>query len=222
MGNALGEKSDDKSDRVHKVSMISRGQALGVTIQLPVKDRYLTSRSGLMARMAAAMGGRAAEEIIFGDVTTGAKQDIEHATCIARQMVCEFGMSERLGLVTLHRRGESDNMFFSELTAADVDAEIKALTDSSYRLAYDICEKRRATLVRIAEHLQVVETLDGDELDRLLLEESAPVIARLENGSASRKEIRGRAQIAAAEATSWLDADDPSSESDDAPPIAAS
>ena len=222
VGHALVMKSIAKSDPVHKVSVISRGQALGVTIQLPLKDRYLTSKSELMARMAAAMGGRAAEEIIFGDVTTGAKQDIEHATSIARQMVCEFGMSERLGLVTLHRRGESDTMFFSELTAADVDAEVKALTDSSYRLAYDICEKRRATLVRIAEHLQVVETLDGDELDRLLLEETAPIITRLENGSARRKEIRGRAQIAASEATSWLDADDPSSEPDDAPPITAS
>src|SRR5207244_677415 len=82
----------------------------------------------LEARMAAAMGGRAAEEIIFGDVTTGAKQDIEHATNIARQMVCEFGMSERLGLVTLHRKGDGDSLFFSELTAADVDAEVKALT----------------------------------------------------------------------------------------------
>src|SRR5437868_4835336 len=172
VGHALVMKSIAKSDPVHKVSVISRGQALGITIQLPLKDRYLTSKSELMARMAAAMGGRAAEEIIFGDVTTGAKQDIEQATSIARQMVCEFGMSERLGLVTLHRRGEGDSLFFSELTAADVDAEVKALTDAAYRQAYDICHTRRATLVRIAEHLQLVETIDGDELDRLLLEEA--------------------------------------------------
>jgi cell division protease FtsH len=222
VGHALVMKSIAKSDPVHKVSVISRGQALGVTIQLPLKDRYLTSKSELMARMAAAMGGRAAEEIIFGDVTTGAKQDIEHATGIARQMVCEFGMSERLGLVTLHRKGDSDNQFFSELTAADVDAEIKALTDSAYRLAYEICEKRRSTLVRIAEHLQVVETIDGDELDRLLLEDAAPVIKTLPNGNARRKELRGTAQIAAAEANSWLETDDPSRDSDDTPPIAAS
>src|SRR5947209_5121769 len=140
-------KSIAKSDPVHKVSVVSRGQALGITIQLPLKDRYLTSKSELMARMAAAVGGRAAEKIVFGDVTTGAKQDIEAATSIARQMVCEFGMSERLGLVTLHRKGDGDNLFFSELTAADVDAEIKALTDAAYRQASDICTARRATLV---------------------------------------------------------------------------
>src|SRR5438094_6337710 len=156
VGHALVMKSIAKSDPVHKVSVISRGQALRITIQLPLKDRYLTSKSELMSRMAAAMGGRAAEEIIFGDVTTGAKQDIEQATSVARQMVCEFGMSERLGLVTLHRRGEGDSLFFSELTAADVDAEVKALTDAAYRHAYDICQTRRSTLVRIAEHLQVV------------------------------------------------------------------
>ena len=221
VGHALVMKSIAKSDPVHKVSVISRGQALGVTIQLPLKDRYLTSKSELMARMAAAMGGRAAEEIVFGDVTTGAKQDIEHATGIARQMVCEFGMSERLGLVTLHRKGDGDNLFFSELTAADVDAEIKALTDSAYRLAYEICETRKSTLVRIAEHLQLVETIDGDELDRLLLEEAPSVIKTLPNGNQHRKEVRGRAQIAAAEANDWQ-ADEPSPEPDDAPPIAAS
>jgi len=222
VGHALVMKSIAKSDPVHKVSVISRGQALGVTIQLPLKDRYLTSKSELMARMAAAMGGRAAEEIIFGDVTTGAKQDIEHATGIARQMVCEFGMSERLGLVTLHRKGDNENLFFSELTAADVDAEIKALTDSAYRLAYEICQKRRATLVRIAEHLQVVETIDAEDLDRLLLQEATPVIKTLPNGSTKRKEIRGTAQIAAAEATSWLDVDGPKAEPDETPPAAAS
>jgi cell division protease FtsH len=172
VGHALVMKSIAKSDPVHKVSVVSRGQALGVTIQLPLKDRYLTSKSELIARMTAAMGGRAAEEIVFGDVTTGAKQDIEQATNIARQMVCEFGMSERLGLVTLHRKGEGDSLFFSELTAADVDAEVKALTDAAYRDAYEICKARRATLVRIAEHLQVVETIDGQQLDRLLLDEA--------------------------------------------------
>ena len=153
VGHALVMKSIAKSDPVHKVSVVSRGQALGVTIQLPLKDRYLTSKSELRARMAAAMGGRAAEEIIFGDVTTGAKQDIEFATNIARQMVCEFGMSERLGLVTLHRKGEGDGTFLSELTAADVDAEVKALTDAAYQQAYEICQTRRATLVRIAAGL---------------------------------------------------------------------
>ena len=221
VGHALVMKSIAKSDPVHKVSVVSRGQALGVTIQLPLKDRYLTSKSELVARMAAAMGGRAAEEIIFGDVTTGAKQDIEQATNIARQMVCEFGMSERLGLVTLHRKGDGDSLFFSELTAADVDAEVKALTDAAYREAYEICKARRATLVRIAEHLQLVETIDGQELDRLLLDE-APVPA-VTVGLPKIKESAIAARIAAAQAHDWDEGSTgPANESEAGPPIAAS
>ena len=165
------------------------------------------------------MGGRAAEEIIFGDATTGAKQDIEQATSIARQMVCEFGMSERLGLVTLHRKGDGDSQFFSELTAADVDAEVKAFIDAAYRQAYNICQARRATLVRIAEHLQVVETIDGDELDRLLVDSQAPVITSVPE----IKESAVAARIAAAAAPDW---EEPSAgsvpERDPGPPIAAS
>ena len=219
VGHALVMKSIAKSDPVHKVSVVSRGQALGVTIQLPLKDRYLTSKSELNARMAAAMGGRAAEEIIFGDVTTGAKQDIEHATSIARQMVCEFGMSERLGMVTLHRKGDGDSQFFSELTAADVDAEVKALTDAAYQRAYDICQTRRATLVRIAEHLQIVETIDGGELDRLLLGEAVPpvIVVSPEVKSAVA------ARIAAAEVHNWEETSSGSAHEGEAPPpIAAS
>ena len=215
VGHALVMKSIAKSDPVHKVSVVSRGQALGVTIQLPTKDRYLTSKSELMARMAAAMGGRAAEEIIFGDVTTGAKQDIEYATNIARQMVCEFGMSERLGLVTLHRKGEGEGTFLSELTAADVDAEVKALTDAAYRQAYAVCEKNRATLVRIADHLQVVETIDGEELDRLLQEKPASTTR-----VPVKKELAGAARIAAAEAEDW-DQGSPTPPMEEVPPVAA-
>jgi cell division protease FtsH len=221
VGHALVMKSIAKSDPVHKVSVVSRGQALGITIQLPLKDRYLTSKSELIARMAAAMGGRAAEEIIFGDVTTGAKQDIEYATNVARQMVCEFGMSERLGLVTLHRKGDGDSMFFSELTAADVDAEVKALTDAAYRQAYETLEARRSTLVRIAEHLQLVETIDGEELDRLLLNEAAlpavtvPLPEIIESAAAPR--------IAAAEARDWDEGSSASAHDSEAgAPIAAS
>jgi cell division protease FtsH len=219
VGHALVMKSIAKSDPVHKVSVVSRGQALGVTIQLPLKDRYLTSKSELEARMAAAMGGRAAEEIIFGDVTTGAKQDIEQATSIARQMVCEFGMSERLGLVTLHRKGDGDSQFFSELTAADVDAEVKAFTDAAYQRAYEICQTRRATLVRIAEHLQIVETIDGPELDRLLLGEAVPpvVVVSPEVKSAVA------ARIAAAQAHDWEETSTgTANDSEGLPPIVAS
>jgi ATP-dependent Zn protease len=166
------------------------------------------------------MGGRAAEEIVFGDVTTGAKQDIEYATNIARQMVCEFGMSERLGLVTLHRKGDGDSLFFSELTAADVDAEVKALTDAAYRLAYEICETRRATLVRIAEHLQLVETIDGEELDRLLLDPAAVPVVNVPLPEIAESAAAPR--IAAAEAHDWDDGSSGSvHDSESGPPLAA-
>ncbi|HYS02995.1 MAG TPA: ATP-dependent zinc metalloprotease FtsH [Candidatus Eisenbacteria bacterium] len=199
VGHALCMKSIAKSDPVHKVSIVSRGQALGVTVQLPKRDRYLTSKSELQARMVAAMGGRAAEEIIFADATTGAKQDIEFATSIARHMVCDFGMSERLGLVTLRARGDDDSPLISELTAEDVDAEVKALIDAAYRQAVQILQEKRAILVRIAEHLQQVETIDGAELDALLAADAGATPTPPDRRMPLEESGRG-AQVAAAEA----------------------
>jgi cell division protease FtsH len=199
VGHALCMKSIAKSDPVHKVSIVSRGQALGVTVQLPKRDRYLTSKSELQARMVAAMGGRAAEEIIFADATTGAKQDIEFATSIARHMVCDFGMSERLGLVTLRARDDDDSPLISELTAEDVDAEVKALIDAAYRQAVQILQEKRAILVRIAEHLQQVETIDGAELDALLAADAGATPTPPDRRMPVEESGRG-AQVAAAEA----------------------
>jgi len=199
VGHALCMKSIARSDPVHRVSIVARGQALGVTVQLPKRDRYLTSKSELQARMVAAMGGRAAEEIIFGDATTGAKQDIEVATSIARHMVCEFGMSERLGLVSLRARDDDDSPLISELTAEDVDAEVKALIDAAYRQAVQILQQKRAILVRIAEHLQQVETIDGAELDALLASDAGAMPAPAERRMPVEESGRG-AQVAAAEA----------------------
>jgi len=199
VGHALCMKSIARSDPVHRVSIVARGQALGLTVQLPKRDRYLTSKSELQARMVAAMGGRAAEEIIFGDATTGAKQDIEVATSIARHMVCEFGMSERLGLVSLRARDDDDSPLISELTAEDVDAEVKALIDAAYRQAVQILQQKRAILVRIAEHLQQVETIDGAELDALLASDAGAMPAPAERRMPVEESGRG-AQVAAAEA----------------------
>jgi len=199
VGHALCMKSIAKSDPVHKVSIVSRGQALGVTVQLPKRDRYLTSKSELQARMVAAMGGRAAEEIIFADATTGAKQDIESATSISRHMVCDFGMSERLGLVTLRARGDDDSPLISELTAEDVDAEVKALIDAAYRQAVQILQEKRTILVRIAEHLQQVETIDGAELDALLAADAGATPTPPDRRMPLEESGRG-AQVAAAEA----------------------
>jgi cell division protease FtsH len=199
VGHALCMKSMAKSDPVHKVSIVARGQALGVTVQLPTRDRYLTSKSELQARMVAAMGGRAAEEIIYSDATTGAKQDIEFATSIARHMVCDFGMSERLGLVTLRARNEDDSPLISELTAEDVDAEVKALIDAAYRQAVQILREKRAVLVRIAEHLQQVETIDGAELDALLAADVGSTPVPPERRMPAEESGQG-AQVAAADA----------------------
>jgi cell division protease FtsH len=166
VGHAIVMRSIPGADPVQKVTAIARGMALGITVQAPIEDRYLMRKSELLAKMAGAMGGRAAEELIFGDITTGAAQDIEYVTKIARRMVCEFGMSP-LGLLAL--KGDSDgNAGVSPETAARIDREISALVDAAYATALDILREKKHKLVEIAERLIEVETLDGAELDAML------------------------------------------------------
>jgi cell division protease FtsH len=140
--------------------------ALGITVQAPAEDRYLLRRSELIAKMVGAMGGRAAEEIIFGDITTGASQDIEYVTNLARRMVCEFGMTS-LGNVALKADAEG-NLTISAETAAKIDAEISKLVDEAYAKALSILRERKEKLIAIADHLIRVETIDGSELDTML------------------------------------------------------
>jgi cell division protease FtsH len=166
VGHAIVMRSLSGTDPVQKVSAIARGMALGITVQAPVEDRYLMRRSELVAKMAGAMGGRAAEEIIFGDITTGASQDIEYVTNIARRMVCEFGMTS-LGNVLLKADAEG-NSLISAQTAAKVDAEISTLVEQAYASALNILREKKSKLITIAEHLIRVETIDGSELDRML------------------------------------------------------
>src|SRR5436190_2158234 len=169
VGHAIVMRSLPGADPVHKVTAISRGMALGITVQAPVEDRYLMRKSELLAKMAGAMGGRASEEIIFGDITTGASQDIEYITNIARRMVCEFGMSP-LGLISL--KPESDNTSpVSAETAARIDKEISLLVEQAYETALTILNGKKVKLIAISEHLIEVETIDGSELDALLLAE---------------------------------------------------
>ncbi|HWZ18921.1 MAG TPA: cell division protein FtsH, partial [Ktedonobacteraceae bacterium] len=152
-----------------KVTAISRGMALGITVQAPAEDRYLMRKSELLAKMAGAMGGRASEEIVFGDITTGASQDIEYVTNIARRMVCEFGMSP-LGLISL--KADSDNTSpISAETAARIDTEISLLVEQAYETALSILNEKKDKLITISEHLIEVETIDGPELDALLFAE---------------------------------------------------
>src|SRR6266700_558263 len=154
------------ADPVRKVTAIARGMALGITVQAPSEDRYLMRRSELLAKMAGAMGGRAAEEIIFGDITTGASQDIEYVTNIARRMVCEFGMSP-LGNVALKMEADGSSSISPE-TAARIDKEISLLVEQAYETALHILQEKRDKLITIAEHLIEVETIDGTELDAML------------------------------------------------------
>jgi cell division protease FtsH len=166
VGHAIVMRSIPGADPVQKVTAIARGMALGITVQAPIEDRYLLRKSELLAKMAGAMGGRAAEELVFGDITTGAAQDFEYVTNIARRMVCEFGMSP-LGMLALKGDGDGGASISPEL-AARIDREIAALADAAYATALNILREKRAKLDAIARHLMEVETIDGVELDAML------------------------------------------------------
>ena len=168
VGHAIVMRTLSKADPVHKVSVVSRGQALGITVQMPKEDRYLLTKSQLKARMAAAMGGLAAEEIIFDDVTTGARQDITHATDIATRMVTEFGMGG-VGTVAFRRADEQGrDAALSEAVASRVDEAVINLVEEAYTSAREILLEKQDRLAAIAEHLKEVETMSGEELDRML------------------------------------------------------
>jgi cell division protease FtsH len=162
---------------VHKVSIIPRGSAaLGYTLQLPTEDRYLISKSELMERLTVLLGGRVAEELIFKDVTTGAQNDLERATKIARQMVTEFGMSESLGPITLGRKEHqvflgkdiAEDRNYSDAIAFQIDKEVEKIIENAYQKAKEILTKNRMKLKKIAKTLLEKETLEGAELDNLL------------------------------------------------------
>jgi len=166
VGHAIVMRSIPEADPVQKVTAIARGMALGITVQAPAEDRYLMRKSELLAKMAGAMGGRASEELIFGDITTGASQDIEYATSIARRMVCEFGMSP-LGLIALKAEPDGTSTISAE-TSARIDKEVASLVEQAYSTALNILREKKDKLVVIAEHLIEVETIDGSELDAML------------------------------------------------------
>ncbi|HEX9414998.1 MAG TPA: ATP-dependent zinc metalloprotease FtsH [Ktedonobacterales bacterium] len=173
VGHAIVMRSIPGCDTVTKVSAVARGMALGITVQAPVEDRYLMRRSELLGRLAGLMGGRAAEEIMFGDITTGAAQDIKQATNIARKMVCEFGMSP-LGNVLIQEDGT-----ISAQLAARVDTEVSHLVDQAYETAKRLLEAKKERLVAISEHLIEVETIDGSELDEMLFGEAPDTAERI-------------------------------------------
>jgi cell division protease FtsH len=175
-GHALVMKALPHTNPVHKVSIISRGMALGWTLSLPEEDKYLISRDELMDEIAGIMGGRVAEELVFGDITSGAENDIQKATQMARRMVTQWGMSEKLGNVAMGHREElvflgrdlGEQRNYSEEVAAVIDEEIRSIVNHGYQTAKTILSGQRDKMDAVVERLKIVETLDAKELDEIL------------------------------------------------------
>jgi len=177
-GHALVAKLTPATDPVHKVSIIPRGRALGVTQQLPIDDRYTYSREYLMNALTVLLGGRAAEEIALHHMTTGAGNDIERATELARKMVTEWGMSEKLGPLTFGKKDEqiflgreiAQHKDYSEKTAVEIDDEVKKIVVEAYDTARNLLTENRDLLETLAKALLEKETMDGAEIDALIQE----------------------------------------------------
>ncbi len=176
LGHAIVGHVLPNCDPVHKISIISRGQALGYTISLPTEDKFLTTRAELTDTMAMTLGGRAAEEIIFGEITTGASNDLEKVTETAKQMVMRFGMSERLGpRVFGHDRSQpflgrefSSEPDYSDEIAREIDDEIRRIVEEAHQTAKDILVERREAMDRISKILLERETIDAEQFEKLL------------------------------------------------------
>ncbi|MCA1959353.1 MAG: ATP-dependent zinc metalloprotease FtsH [Desulfomonile sp.] len=202
------------ADPIHKVTIIPRGRALGVTQQLPLDDRHTYSRKYLMSQQAVLMGGRAAEEIFLNDLTTGAGNDIKRATELARKMVCEWGMSETMGPLTFGQKEEqiflgkefARHIDYSEDTAKQIDSEIRALVNESYSTAKRIIEENRETVQRLADALLERETLEASEVDLICAGQDLPKLEKpaqptLQPGPADTTTVGGRPEVVVTGAT---------------------
>jgi cell division protease FtsH len=176
MGHALVGHYLEHTDPIHKITIVSRGQALGLTISLPTEDRYLTTRTALMHQMGMMLGGRAAEEIVFHEVTTGAANDLEKVTSTAKSMIMRFGMSEKLGPRVLGRshdmpflgRDYGAEADYSEEIAREIDDEIRRVIEESHELALSVLREHMETLHLVSQILIERETIDRDQFERLL------------------------------------------------------
>ena len=180
MGHALVGHYLEETNPVHKITIVSRGQALGLTISLPTEDRYLTTRSALMDDLAMTLGGRAAEELVFHEITTGAANDLEKVTSIAKQMIMRFGMSEKLGPRVLGRNHDMPFLGremgaepdYSDEIAREIDDEIRRVIEEAHASARRVLEEHMDELHRISAILIERETIDKDQFERLLAGES--------------------------------------------------
>jgi cell division protease FtsH len=177
-GHAIVASTLPNLDPVHKISIVQRGfGALGYTMQLPLEDRYLMQRGDLESQLAVLLGGRTAEEIALGEISTGAQNDLQRATDIARAMVTEFGMSDALGAINYD--GNKRNRFldlplpaerglYAEETAQTIDSEIKRILTDAHNKAREVLTANRDKLERVTRRLLEIEVMEGDELRRLL------------------------------------------------------
>jgi cell division protease FtsH len=174
-GHAVVQRILPKCDPVQKVTIISRGMALGYTMALPSEDRYLQSKTEFEDKIAGLLGGNASERLIFGDTTTGASNDIEKATDLARRMVTEFGMSDRLGPLSFGKRDElvflgreiGEQRNYSDEVAKLIDDEVRVIIDHAYERAMETLVKHRDKLTALAEKLVAEETVDSEEFEKL-------------------------------------------------------
>jgi cell division protease FtsH len=177
-GHALVARMLPNADPVHKISIVARGMTLGHTRQLPTEDRYMLTRSQFEDMLATLMGGHTAEEIIFNEITTGAQNDIEQATKLARKMVTDYGMSTKLGPRTFGHKEElvflgreiSEQRDYSDKVAEQIDDEVHNLIQQAYETAKRILTENKPQLIQIAQKLITLETIEGERLEALFNE----------------------------------------------------
>jgi cell division protease FtsH len=174
-GHAVVQRVLPKCDPVSKVTIVSRGMALGYTMALPTEDRYLQSKSEFEDKLAGLLGGNASERMVFGDTTTGSSNDIEKATTLARRMVTEFGMSDKLGPLAFGKRDElvflgreiGEQRNYSDEIAKQIDEEVRALVDRAYERATHVLETHRHRLEALAQKLIAEETVDSEGFESM-------------------------------------------------------
>jgi cell division protease FtsH len=197
-GHVLVAKLIPGADPVHKVTIIPRGRALGLTMQLPVDERHTYPVKYLMDRLAVLFGGRAAEEIALNQITTGAGNDIEQGTDLARKMICEWGMSETMGPLAYGKKEEqifvgreiSQHKDYSEATAIAIDKEVKELVGKSYERAKKLVRENKKTLDKLAEALLERESLGSHEVDVI-------VFGKIKADELAKKEAKAKAAVIA-------------------------